>query len=114
MKIDAYRFGNICVEGRSYVKDVLILPPDVHCPWWRKEGHRLDLEDLDAVLSYAPATLLVGTGAHGAMKVPGPTSRDLASRGIAVEVLNTEQACQRFNSLIEQGCRAAAALHLTC
>jgi hypothetical protein len=114
MKIDAYRFGNIRVGGRTYAKDVLILPPDIHCPWWRKEGHRLDMADLDAVLKYAPATLLVGTGAYGVMKVPDPTRRDLESRGIAVEILHTEQACQRFNALIEQGCRAAAALHLTC
>jgi hypothetical protein len=114
MRIDDYRFGNITIDGRSYEKDVLLLPPRVLSPWWRKQGHRLDVADLDEVLAHAPEVLVVGSGAHGGMKVPGATVTRLESVGIGVEVAPTEQACRRFGELLADGRRVAGAFHLTC
>lgn len=114
LTITSYRFGQVTVGGETYEKDVLVLPPRVLSPWWRKQGHSLAPSDLEQVLDFAPELLVVGTGAYGAMKVPDTTLQHLDTAGIAVAVMTTERACNRFNELIEQGLRVSAALHLTC
>jgi hypothetical protein len=45
-----------------------VLPERVVPGWWRTEGHRLLLEDLDEVLDELPDRLLVGTGAYQQMR----------------------------------------------
>lgn len=114
VRITAYSFGSIGVDDRAFQQDVLVLPPRVLCPWWRKQGHSLAPEDLEQVLVFAPEVLVVGTGAYGVMKVPAATCQLLEGHGTRVEVLPTAQAVERFNRLADEGVRVAAALHLTC
>lgn len=49
--IDAYRFGEITIDGTTYRADVIVLPDRVVANCWRKEGHSLVVEDLAAVLA---------------------------------------------------------------
>lgn len=114
MRIDNYAFGTITIEGTTYTKDVLLLPPRVHSPWWRKEGHRLEMADLDEVIAFAPEVLVIGTGAYGLMEVPDDTRAALGERRIEIEVLPTEQAGRRFGELIAARKKVAGAFHLTC
>ncbi len=114
MRIEDYRFGHLRIDGRDLRKDVLVLPPRVLSPWWRQAGHSLVPADLEEVFADAPEVLVVGTGAYGVMEVPEATRQALSAAGIEVEALRTEEACRRFNALVDQGRRVAAALHLTC
>jgi hypothetical protein len=54
MEIDHYTFGRIRIAGRDYDADVIIFPGHVQERWWRGEGHRLALEDLETVLADMP------------------------------------------------------------
>jgi hypothetical protein len=72
--IEHYAFGTITINARTYRSDVIILPDRIVPDWWRKDGHSLALEDLAEVLADPPETLIVGTGASGAMAVPEETS----------------------------------------
>jgi len=112
--IDTYQFGQVVVDGTRYDADVIVFPGHVQANWWRREGHRLDVEDLESVLQFGPDVLVVGTGSFGAMDVPASTLDALRSRGIGVVWLPTAEACNRFNALLAEGRRAVAALHLTC
>ena len=112
--IDSYAFGRVVVDGVSYEADVIVFPDHVESDWWRKEGHRLGEEDLGTVLGYGPDVLVVGSGSSGMMDVPSSTIEMLESRGTSVIVLRTSEACTRFNTLVAEGKRAVAALHLTC
>jgi len=115
MFIDAYRFGRMVVDGRAYTSDLVLLPGGgVQANWWRREGHRLSPEDLDAVLAAEPAVLVVGTGAMGVMTVPPDTRRAVEEAGIEVVVAPTGDAVERYNALVAGGRRAAGAFHLTC
>jgi hypothetical protein len=67
MMIDSYDFGRITINGRSYDQDLIIFPDKIKAGWWRKEGHRLQMEDLDDVLESEPEVLIVGTGYYGEM-----------------------------------------------
>jgi hypothetical protein len=110
--IDEYSFGRIVIDGKEHDRDVIILPNRLVTNWWRKEGHGLVLEDLDEVIDDIPGHLVVGNGAHGQMKPDPKTIERLRSRGIEVEVLQTEEAVGRYSEL-DPG-KTAAALHLTC
>jgi len=110
-RIESYSFGRIVIDGQSYTKDVIILPERVLSPWWRKEGHYLQMEDLVDVLEARPEVLIIGKGYSGVMQVPEPVVRELSEQGMEVKVMNTAAAVDTFNNITG---RKAAALHLTC
>jgi len=111
-EIGGYGFGRVTIDGREETRDVIVLPERVVRGWWRKEGHRLVLEDLDEVLDELPERLLVGTGAYRQMRPDPGALEALRARGFDVEVLPTAEAVQRYAQLDPR--KSAAALHLTC
>ena len=113
MKIERYSFGSITIDGSTYTSDVIIYPERVEASWWRKEGHRLSIKDLDDVLKAKPDVLIVGTGAYGVMKVPKETLSYLESKGIEVQFDLTKNAVELFNKLQSRR-KVIAAFHLTC
>jgi len=68
--IDSYDFGRIIINGKRYNSDLIVFSDKVRDGWWRKEGHRLDVEDLKDVLESKPEVLVVGTGYSGLMRIP--------------------------------------------
>jgi hypothetical protein len=111
-RLEGYSFGRVVVDGHEETKDVIVLPERVLRNWWRREGHSLVLEDLEAVLDELPARLVVGTGAYGRMRPHPDTIEKLRERGVEVEALPTEEAVRRYGAL--NPAETAAALHLTC
>ncbi|MFQ6111526.1 MAG: Mth938-like domain-containing protein, partial [Nitrospinota bacterium] len=113
MGIDSYRFGEVLIDGKAFMSDVIIFPDRVRSSWWRKEGHELALQDLEEVLAEKPEVLVVGTGASGCMRVLPETERELKRRGIELRAEPTGAACTLYNELSKKR-KAVAALHLTC
>ncbi|HEX9416274.1 MAG TPA: MTH938/NDUFAF3 family protein [Gaiellaceae bacterium] len=111
-RIEGYRFGRVVVDGEEQTRDVIVLPDRVVTNWWRAEGHRLVLADLDDVLEELPQNLLLGTGAHGQLRPDPEALEQLRERGVDVEALPTDEAVRRYGELDPR--RTAAALHLTC
>jgi hypothetical protein len=112
--IDSYDFGQIVIDGRRYTSDVIVFPDRVRDKWWRREGHRLNVEDIEgAVREGKPEVLVVGTGYSGLMKVLPETEKFLKSEGVELVVQSTREACETFNRLVKSK-RVIAALHLTC
>ena len=112
--IEEYDFGRIVINGKCYMSDVIVFPDRVRANWWRREGHRLHIEDLDEVIREKPEVLVVGTGYSGLMEVPPETRKHLQNLGIQLIIQKTREACETYNQLLKSGRRAAAALHLTC
>lgn len=113
MQITDYSFGNLSVEDKTFTSDVIIYPDRVRGHWWRKEGHRLDIADLQEVVDIQPRVLIVGTGYYGRMQVPDETCRRIADRGIEMTVASTPEAVELFNMMCASA-DVVAALHLTC
>ncbi|MHC4703718.1 MAG: MTH938/NDUFAF3 family protein, partial [Planctomycetota bacterium] len=82
MHIDSYQFGKIVIDGTPYDSDCFILGDSVHANWWRKQGHLLEVEDLQLVIAAKPSVLVVGCGASGMMKVPEQTRQALKQHDI--------------------------------
>ncbi len=114
MKIDEFKFGRISVDNRYFDDDIILIPPELKCPWWRKEGHMLFVADMVEILRYSPEILIIGSGVNGHLDVPPGTVSDMKSAGMEVQILFTEDACAQFNELTEAGRKVGAALHLTC
>ncbi len=114
MHIDSYKFGHIVVNGETCSSDCLIFRDHIKTDWWRKEGHKLNIEDLEAVLSVEPEIVVVGCGTYGVMQVSDEVHTLFRSKNVQLEVLKTAQAAERFNELSAAGRNVVAALHLTC
>lgn len=121
--IESYKFGAIVVDGKNYASDVIILPERVIDGWWRKEGHRLHVEDLEEVLKHEPKpeVLVLGTGYYGLMKVSPEAENILESCEIELVAQPTREAIQIFNKLLQNNLLAnkskrivIGAFHLTC
>jgi len=113
MKIDSYSFGIMVIDGQSYDSDLIIYPEKVEASWWRKAGHRVELEDLTAVLTASPEVLIIGTGYMGLMSVPEELKKELMKKNIELYVENSRRAVEIFN-LIQAKKKTIAAFHLTC
>ena len=113
MRIEAYDFGTITVDGRTFTSDLKIVGGRVLPGWWRKEGHRLLPEDIEDILRAAPDVLVVGTGHEGLMRVSREVEERLAQAHIRLIARPTREACKEFNSLPSEEDTAFAA-HLTC
>ena len=101
MQIDAYEFGAIHVDGKTYRSDLILLPDRVSDNWWRKEGHCLYPEDLGEVVAAGPRILVLGTGYYGRMQVPEATRTYLESKGIRLHQAATREAVEKFNKNID-------------
>jgi hypothetical protein len=76
-RIERYRFGHVVVDGEEQTRDVVVLPDRVLASWWRAEGHKLVLADLDDVIEELPERLVVGTGAFRRMRPERETLAEL-------------------------------------
>jgi len=113
-RVEAYSFGEIVIDGQRYTSDVIIRPDGVLANWWRKEGHKLHMEDLDKALEVQPEVLVIGTGYAGLMKVPKEVREELERRGLEVVIESTRKAWHTYNELVDKGRKVVAAFHLTC
>jgi hypothetical protein len=114
MEIQAYSFGKITIDGRTYNRDVMILPDRVWDGWWRETGHRLAIADLEEAFEAGVEVLVVGTGFFGLMSVPTEVGEELASRGIEMHTMPTPKAWALYNELRSRKYRVVAALHVAC
>ncbi|MEM1508187.1 MAG: MTH938/NDUFAF3 family protein [Candidatus Bathyarchaeia archaeon] len=114
--IDSYDFGVIIIDGKRYTSNVIIFIDEVMSGWWRKEGHRIHLEDLKEVFDHKPPpeVLVVGTDYYGLVKVMPEVNDALKERGIKLITQPTGEAYKTFNELLKAGKLVADAFHLTC
>ena len=116
--IEQYSFGNLVYKGKTFTRDLIILfssgKERIISSWWRKEGHYLQVEDLEEVWDFSPDWLVVGTGAYGVMKVSPEVEAKAKELNIKLIALPTAEAVKKFNELLKTSSKLAGAFHLTC
>jgi len=113
MRIEAYDFGTITIDGKTFSNDLKIIRRTVVPNWWRKQGHNLLPTDIEDIFQAKPQVLVIGTGNPGMMAVSKEVKARLAELGIELIVKPTRQACDTFNRIGDTRDTAFAA-HLTC
>jgi hypothetical protein len=111
--IERYTFGRIVIDGRRYLRDLIIYPDRVAEAWRRGGGHTVSPADLTGVLGASPEVLIIGRGFFGRVSVPAEVREALRAAGVEVIAEPTGRACRTYNRLRETQ-RVAAALHLSC
>jgi hypothetical protein len=114
VKIEAYTFGWMIIDGKKYTSDLLIYPDGrVEDTWYRKRGHELSTDDISMLIQAGPKIIIAGTGASGLMKPEKGLERRLGQKGIRFISLPCIEAVERYNSLsLEE--TVGACFHLTC
>jgi hypothetical protein len=82
--------------------------------WWRKEGHRVQLEDVASILDLDFEVIIFGTGANGRVRVDDEVVRAFKERGKEVIVAMTGEAVKVYNELLKKNRKVILAAHLTC
>ncbi|MCX7943147.1 MAG: MTH938/NDUFAF3 family protein [Deltaproteobacteria bacterium] len=113
MKIDSHSFGNISMGGKIYTTDLIISPAKIINPWWRQEGHLLQMVDLREIIEESFDLLIIGIGYYGRMKVSEKILHDLQKRGIDIRIELTPKAIDLFNKVSDYR-KTVLCLHLSC
>lgn len=112
--ITEFSFGRIVVNGKTYTNDIKIIDGKVISDWWRKKGHRVDIEDISDILEAKPDILVIGRGTPGLLKSTASLREYLASSHIELIEKKTPKAIAAFNQLFQGGRKVAAGFHVSC
>lgn len=113
--IEEYSFGRIKILGKVYSSDVIVGKDGViNQRWWRKEGHRVQVEDISDILKEKPEIVVFGTGANGRVSVDEKVIDELKKIGCEVIAVKSDEAVKKFNELLKSGKKVVLAIHLTC
>ena len=102
------------INGTSYTKDVIIYPDgSILSPWWRNQGHMLEMIDLQDLIATGPEIIICGTGAMGVMQPTAELKDDLADHTIEFIAERSAKAVETFNHMPGER-KVGGCFHLTC
>ncbi|MCS7121793.1 MAG: MTH938/NDUFAF3 family protein [Archaeoglobaceae archaeon] len=112
--IEEYSFGTIKISGKIYKSDLIVGKEVINQRWWRKQGHKVQLEDIPEILNKKPEVVIFGTGANGKLVVDGKVVDELKKIGCEVVIARSDEAVKKFNELLKAEKDVVLAIHLTC
>lgn len=117
-KITHFEWGITQVEGYpTAFKDVKLYPSGARQWDWRETGTRhipgIQPADVQELLDNGAETIILSKGVHERLQTCPETLEMLDEAGVTVEVLQTEQAVERYNELCES-VAVGALIHATC
>jgi hypothetical protein len=116
-RISRLSWGHIEVDDGLSFKDAKIFPGGAREWDWAETGTHhvpgIQPADVQELIDRGAKTVVLSRGVWKRLKVCPETLELLARHGIAVEVLQTEEAVERFNELRERG-PVGGLFHSTC
>lgn len=108
--IESYGDAGFRINGETHAGPVIVWPERV-VPWPASGLACASVESFEPLFSAEPRVeiLLIGGGARFA-RAPAALAAALATRGLAVECMDTGAACRTYNVLMSEDRRVAAAL----
>ncbi len=110
-------WGRLEVEGHPPFKDAKLYPGGARAWDWRETGTRhtpgIQPADVQELLDHGARVVVLSKGMHERLGVCPQTLRFLESRGVAVHILQTEQAVRLYNRLREREA-VGGLFHSTC
>lgn len=114
-----FEWGRVEVAGYAEpFQDVKLYPGGVRAWDWTETGthHSPGIQpaDVEELLTHGATTVILSEGVHRRLGVCAETLEILSTRGITVEVLQTEEAIERYNQLCALQVPVGALIHSTC
>ena len=112
--IDAFAFGSMVIDGRSYRSDLIIFPDGrVQDSWRRLQGHVLSKQDIATLIESEPVLIIAGAGVNERMKPERTLERFLFQKNIRFMIGPNSQAVNWYNEEYKDQ-KVGACFHLTC
>ncbi|MDQ4130195.1 MAG: Mth938-like domain-containing protein [Actinomycetota bacterium] len=116
-KITEVSWGSLETEAGTF-RDAKLWPGGGRGWDWNETGtdHTPGVQpaDVEELLDNGADVVVVGRGQQGRLQVMDETLATIEERGATAEVLDTQNAVERYNELSEQGVAVAALIHSTC
>ncbi len=117
-KITGLEWGSTEVEGHGAFKDAKLWPGGVRAWDWNETGthHEPGVQpaDVEELLDNGARVVVLSRGQHQRLRVMDETVAAIEERGGQAEVLETQQAVDRYNQLADAGEPVGALIHSTC
>lgn len=118
-RITHLSWGRLEVEGKDAAfKDAKLWPGGCREWDWNETGtrHRPGIQpaDVEELVEHGADTVILSKGINERLQVKSETLDTLKEQGIDVDVLQTEQAVERYNALQAEGKAVAGLFHSTC
>ncbi len=117
MRVDAYEFGKITIDGEAYDHDLVIEGGKIRKrkkgpskPRTEEFGHT-PLTAAETIPWSAPA-LWIGTGAHGRLPVADDLREEARRRNVALLMKTTPELVELINQGLPDGVNLV--VHVTC
>ena len=112
-------WGHLEVEGQDAAfKDAKLYPGGAREWNWNETGtsHQPGIQpaDVEELLEHGAETVILSKGINERLQVKPETLSMLKDRGVAVDVLQTEEAVARYNTLQAEGEPVGGLFHSTC
>lgn len=117
-RVQALSWGEVVVEGQpGAFKDAKLYPGGARAWDWRETGTRhvpgIQPADVEELLEHGAEVIVLSKGMYERLQVCPETLGLLDQRGVAVHVLQTEEAVRLYNQLAERE-PVGALIHSTC
>ena len=111
-------WGRIEIEGQERpFKDAKVFPGGAREWDWNETGTRhvpgIQPADVEELLEHGATEVVLSKGVYEQLRVCPETTEMLKERGIAVHILQTEEAVRLYNELREKK-RVGGLFHTTC
>ena len=122
--IQEFSWGKFIISGHEHSKsigtkigagkDIRLIGTEVS-KWKERKGHLLTNEMITGVIGRDIEALIIGIGATGAVECPPSVQEYIKSNGIPeLILLETPEACKRYNEMYRSGQQVALLAHGTC
>jgi uncharacterized protein len=107
--IRAYAAGQVTINDEIISRSVIVTPDRIIHDWLPASFEELELRHFTRLDELQPEIIVLGTGVR--LRFPGAEfTAGFLSRGIGVEIMDTNAACRTYNILLSEGRRVVAAL----
>jgi len=112
--INAYEFGLITIDGKTYRRDVVVFWNGAVENWDRRTSHYIAAGDISIALVKKPEIVVIGTGNAGMAVVSDETKAAIIGAGARMAIEKTADAVDVFNDAAACEKRVVGLFHLTC
>lgn len=111
-QIQTYQESSVIINGKSYTESLLLTHDQLICPWGPPTIELLTPQHFQALLTFKPELVILGTGKT--LCFPSPHLwQSLIEARIGVEVMHTGAACRTYTLLSSEGRNVIAILLIT-
>lgn len=118
LRFDLLKWGTVVIDGREYHYDVVVTPDGVLKPRTREEdkfgSHTFEKGEFSGLIDGGAKVIIIGTGTDDLARLSKGAEDYLGKAGVELIQLESGEAIEKYNELVEKGRKVGAIIHITC